>query len=126
MTGGPASGVYNLRRKQSLLVKCLGKLINYAYERGYELTLGEGYVQSPRKTREGQFVADGVHMPSSLHYVKLAQDLNLFVDGHYVSDGEHFAWVDLGNYWESLDPACAWGGRFKDANHVSVTFGGKA
>jgi hypothetical protein len=115
----------SLRSLQSLLVRCLGNLILYAYSRGYELTLGEGYIQSPRKTRDGNFVVDGVHMPSSLHYVKLAIDLNLFVRGEYVSDGSHWAWMDLGNFWERLDPACSWGGRFHDANHLSVTFGGR-
>ena len=115
----------SLRASQSLLVRCLGDLIRYAYERGYELTLGEAYVQTPRKTRDGAFMDDGVHMPSSLHYTRLAIDLNLFVRGEFVTKGDHFAWVDLGCYWEALDPACSWGGRFHDANHLSVTFGGR-
>lgn len=115
----------SLRSLQSLLVRCLGDLIRYAYGRGYELTLGEGFVQTPRKTRDGAFVQDGVHMPSSLHYTRLAIDLNLFVRGEWVTSGEHFAWVDLGNFWEALDPACSWGGHFHDANHLSVTFGGR-
>ena len=70
---------------------------------------------------------DGVHMPASLHYTRLAIDLNLFVKGEYITDGSHFAWIDLGTYWENLDQACSWGGRFRggDANHLSVTFGGR-
>lgn len=115
----------SLRSLQSLLVRCLGELIRYAYDRGYELTLGEAYVQNPRKTRDGAFVADGVHMPSSLHYRRLAIDLNLFVRGEFVTRGDHFAWLDLGAYWEQLDPACSSGVRFGDANHFSVTFGGR-
>ena len=118
-----------LHAAQWLLVQCLAKLIDYACQRGYELTLGEGYVQSPRKSRpSGAFVEDGVHMPSSLHYTKLAQDLNLFVRGEYITDSTHFAYVDLGGFWEALDSACRWGGRFKggDSNHFSITFGGKA
>jgi hypothetical protein len=110
---------------QSLLVRCLGELIRYAYSRGYELTLGEAYVQTPRKTRGGSIVDDGVHMPSSLHYTRLAIDVNLFVHGEFIVRGDHAAWRDLGNYWEQLDPACSWGGRFNDANHLSVTFGGR-
>ena len=113
----------SLRSAQSLLVRSLGKLIAYATCRGYELTLGEAYIQTPRKTRDGDFVEDGVHMPSSLHYTRLAIDLNLFVGGEYVSDGQSFAWIDLGDFWEALDPACSWGGHFHDANHLSVTFG---
>jgi hypothetical protein len=132
----------SLRSLQSVLVRCLGELIRYAYSRGYELTLGEAYVQSPRtceytlevrcaqcgKSQEARgkgFAFDRVHMPSSLHYTRLAIDLNLFVRGEFVRNGDHFAWVDLGNYWEHLDPACRWGGRFQDANHLSVTFMGR-
>lgn len=122
---GPTPHTRSLRSCQSLLVKCLGELIRYAYERGYELTLGEAYIQTPRKTREGAFVDDGVHMPASLHYTRLAIDLNLFVRGEFITNGEHFAWLDLGNYWEQLDPACSWGGRFRDANHLSVTYMGR-
>ena len=117
----------SLRTLQSLLVRCLGQLIIYAYGRGYELTLGEAYVQTPRKTRDGAFVEDGVHMPCSLHYTRLAIDMNLFVRGEYVTRGDDFAWIDLGNFWENLDPACTWGGHFAsgDANHLSVAFGGR-
>ena len=115
----------SLRSCQSLLVRSLGDLIRYAYQEGYELTLGEAYVESPRKTRHGQVVDDGVHMPSSLHYTRLAIDLNLFVNGEFIKRGDHMAWIKLGAYWEALDPACFWGGRFNDANHFSVTFGGR-
>lgn len=132
----------SLRSLQSLLVRCLGELIRYAYTCGYELTLGEAYVQSPRsgevlitttcprcaephEFRHKGFVMDRVHMPSSLHYTRLAIDLNLFIRGEFITSGDHFAWLDLGNYWEQLDPACCSGVRFHDANHFSVTFGGK-
>lgn len=115
----------SLRSLQSLLVRCLGDLIRYAYDRGYELTLGEAYVQTPRKTRDGAFVEDGVHMQSSLHYTRLAIDLNLFVRGEFITKGDHFAWIDLASYWEALDPACKSGLHFGDANHFSVTFGGR-
>ena len=117
------------RELQSLFVVYLGQLIRYATERGYSLTLGEGFVQTPRKTRGGYFTHDGVHMPKSLHYERLAQDLNLFVDNEYVTSGEHFAWVDLGGFWEGLAPGVTrWGGRFKnhDANHFSVEWQGRA
>lgn len=116
----------NLSERQRLFTKCLGALIQYATQQGYELTLGEGYIAEDRKTRNGQMVKDGVHMRGSLHYYRLAQDLNLFVGGVYITDGSHPAWKDLGEFWESLDAACRWGGRFRDANHVSVTWGGRA
>jgi hypothetical protein len=122
----------DLRARQALLVKCLGALFQYATERGYELTLGEGRIQKLRPARNGEFFQDGVHMENSLHYIGLAQDVNLFVrEGHefvYVKDGASFAWTDLGGFWESLDPLCAWGGRFrsKDSNHLSIRWQGRA
>ena len=104
-----------VREKQSKFVRLLGLLIEYTYFLGHELTLGEGYVAS--KTG---------HMAGSLHYIRLAQDLNLFVGGKYIT-GQHAVWDQLGAYWLSLDPQCAWGGTFKskDYNHVSLAHGGK-
>lgn len=103
------------RQKQSLFVQLLGKLINYTYSLGYELTLGEGYDDD-----------NTGHMKGSLHYLKLAQDLNLFVNGIYI-ELDHPAWHKLGNYWKSLNILCRWGGDFhsKDYNHFSLEHEGK-
>ena len=116
----------SLREKQSLFVRLLQTFFEYAHSRGYELTLGEGHVDNPRKTRAGRSVEDGGHMDQSLHYSRLAIDLNLFVDGKYISDGGHEAWQDLGLFWEGLHPMASWGGRFRDANHLSLRHGGRA
>lgn len=116
----------SLRARQALLVSCLGKLFAYAEQRGYQITLGEGYVQSERKSRSGPEYTDGVHMHGSLHYSRLAQDLNLFIDGLYISNGDHWAWADLSDKWESLHPLCRAGRRFGDANHLSIAYDGKA
>jgi hypothetical protein len=110
------TGALSLREKQALFVQLLARFIEFAYSRpGVTLTLGEGY----RSDGHG-------HMAGSLHYVKLAQDLNLFVDGHYITDGDHPQWQELGKFWEGLDDRCRWGGRFSDANHVSIAHDGKA
>jgi hypothetical protein len=118
----------SLGQRQELLVECLGQLFGYAKAKGYKIRLGEGRIGNPRRLRSGEFSEDGVHMVGSLHYDGLAQDLNLFVDGEYITDGTHMAWVDLGSFWEQLHPLCAWGGRFKsrDSNHVSIRYQGKA
>lgn len=89
------------------------------------MTLGEAHVITPRKTRAGRLVEDGVHMRRSLHYSRLAIDLNLFVGGDYVKSGSHPVWHELGGVWEALDPLCRWGGRFGDANHFSIAYGGR-
>jgi hypothetical protein len=105
-----------LREKQSLFARLLAQLILFVYQRpGWELTLGEGH----NDARVG-------HMRGSLHYVRLAQDLNLFVNGEYVSKGGHPAWREIGEQWESMHELCRWGGRFKDDNHLSLEHEGKA
>lgn len=104
-----------LREKQSLFVRLIGLLIHYVYERGYELTFAEGYDDDGKG-----------HMPGSLHYSRLALDLNLFVNDEWISDGSHPVWTEIGEFWESLHPLCRWGGRFEDANHFSITHWGRA
>lgn len=105
-----------LRDEQVRFTKYLGMLIDYAFSLpDVQLTLGEGYV------------ADGEgHMAGSLHYSRLAQDINLFVGGSYIA-GDHPVWHQLGAYWRSLDPLAAWGGDFqsRDYNHFSLSYGGR-
>jgi len=120
-----------LRQKQSLFARLLAELVLWIYSQGWEVTQGEGAVDQVRKAQVNggtQTVHDRQHMLGSLHYLRLAQDLNLFVDGHYVPDGGHPAWKAIGERWKSLDPGCAWGGDFDtvDANHVSLRHAGKA
>jgi hypothetical protein len=103
-----------LREKQSLHVKLFGLLIQFATANGFELTWGD----AARMDRKG-------HMDGSLHYSRLAVDVNLFIQGKWIEDGSHPAWKQLGEFWEKLHPLCAWGGRFQDANHFSITHGGK-
>ena len=55
-------------------------------------------------------------MPNSLHYIRLAIDLNLFEAGKYLRSSKDHA--VLGLYWESLGGS--WGGRFGDGNHYSL------
>lgn len=66
------------------------------------------------------------HMRGSLHYLGLANDLALYINGVYQESTE--AYRPLGEYWKSLDPdLCCWGGDFKDADgcHFSITYQGK-
>ena len=94
----------SLRKKQSRFAYLVALLIQYAYAKGYELTLGDAYAKSG-------------HILGSYHYKRLAIDLNLFKDGEYLTETEDHKF--LGEFWESLDPMCTWGGRFKDGNHYS-------
>ncbi len=57
-----------LRETQSKFVRMIATLIQFAYEKGYELTFGDAWAKTG-------------HTTNSLHYERLAIDLNLFKDG---------------------------------------------
>lgn len=100
--------------KQRLFVMLVGKLIDWAYKNGFELSFGDAYAKTG-------------HMKGSLHYDRLAIDLNLFIGGKYQKTSE--AHKPLGDYWKTLHPKCRWGGDFrpkKDGNHYSFEYRGKA
>jgi hypothetical protein len=112
-----------LRQKQSRFVRYVGLLIEYAGQQGYELTFGEAY-RTPEQAALNAKAGTGI--ANSLHTQRLAIDLMLFKDGRYLTDSADY--VLLGEYWESLAPDCAWGGRFNrpDGNHFSIRHGGRA
>jgi hypothetical protein len=96
----------------------IASLIEWAYENGYELTFGDAYRDPRVFGTVGE--AKGYGRPSSLHKQRLAVDLNLFLNGKYLtktSDHE-----PLGLFWESIGGS--WGGRFNDGNHYSLEHGG--
>ena len=111
-----------LGEKQRLFTRLVGKLIEYAYASGYELTFGDAY-RSPEQARANAQLGKGI--VNSLHCERLAIDLNLFKDGVYLPDSA--AYKPLGEYWETLGPECCWGGRFSkpDGNHFSIAHGGR-
>lgn len=109
------------REKQSLFVRLLAQWITWVYAQGWALTLAEGYV--------GDSVPVGGRSPHRAdggHFKRLAQDMNLFVDSEWIQDGDHPAWQAAGEHWERLHSLCRWGGRFGDANHLSLIDAGVA
>jgi len=111
-----------LGEKQRLFTKLVGLLIEYAYANGLELTFGDAY-RSPEQARANASAGKGII--NSLHCERLAIDLNLFINGEYKTKTEDYR--KLGEYWESLNPDCAWGGRFSrpDGNHFSIQHAGR-
>ena len=105
-----------LRQRQSIFAKNISLLIVWAYENGYEITLGEarrtfsqqllyfyGYsvkringILKLSKTRRA------TKTMNSFHLKKLALDMNVFIDGKYRTDKEAFK--PLAEKWRSMHP----------------------
>jgi hypothetical protein len=112
-----------LGEKQRLFTRLVGMLIEFAYANGFELTFGDAY-RSPEQAKLNAQAGKGI--VNSLHCERLAIDLNLFKHGAYLTASEDYK--PLGEFWESLSPDCAWGGRFSkpDGNHFSIRHAGRA
>ena len=94
-----------LRQRQSEFARKVALLIQFAYEQGFEITLGDAY-RDPRCDYGSEV---------SFHKKRLAIDLNLFKNGRYLTSTKSHE--PLGLFWESLGGT--WGGRFEDGNHYS-------
>jgi hypothetical protein len=93
----------SLRKQQTEFMRMVPRLIDKAFELGYEVTGGDLY--RDQRCPYGS--------KSSAHRVRLAIDLNLFRDGVYLTDTTDHR--PLGEWWESQGGI--WGGRFEDGNH---------
>ena len=110
----PPPANLTLGQKQRHLVRMLARLIDYAHELGFEISLGDAY-RDPRV--HGDFgVRASYSAARSQHKRRLAIDLNLFRIGQYLTRTEDHA--DLGAFWESMGGT--WGGRWNDGNHYSL------
>lgn len=106
-----------LSEKQQYFCSLVAKLIVWANAHGYGLTFGEAW----RTLEQAELNAkSGIGISNSLHRIRLAVDLNLFINGVYQTNSE--AYRPLGEFWKTLDPLCCFGGDFKskDANHFSL------
>lgn len=102
-----AKGTETLRMRQSRFSRMITLLLLFADARGYEITFGDAYARTG-------------HMDGSLHYKRLAFDLNLFKYGAYLTSSDDHR--ELGEFWESIGGS--WGGRFGDGNHYSLEYRG--
>lgn len=109
----------SLGNKQRKFTRMVGLLIEWAYQKDYELTFGDAY-RDPRIFGPiGE--KKGYGRSKSNHKVRLAIDFNLFKDGKYLTATEDHK--PLGEYWESIGGS--WGGRFNDGNHYSLEYHGR-
>jgi len=112
-----------LRSKQERFASALAKLLARVETlSGCTVTLGEAY-RFPWVAEE--LAGQGKGIVNSVHTLRLAVDLNLFVDGVYQADSR--AYAALGAFWKSLDTDARWGGDFQkrpDGNHFSFQHNG--
>ena len=94
--------------KRKLFTRCIHRLLDRMLADGYDPMIGK----------------DGLkHMKNSLHFDGLAMDIDLTLNGIYLTGSvDHKV---FGEFWKSLHPDCFWGGDFDDGNHYSVTMGGR-
>ena len=104
-----------LSEKQQIFALNIAKLIIWANEQGYKITLGEAL-----RTKEQQAIYVKLGKSKTMnsgHMNKLAVDLNLFKDGEYLTSQEDHE--PLHKYWETLHPnnkkMIPW-----DANHYEM------
>lgn len=108
--------------KQRLFTKLLPRLLDKLHEMGFHATLGDAY-RDPR-VHGPVGVRLGYGHPKSGHKLRLAIDLNLFIDTDGDGDLDYVETTErhrpLGEWWEAQHPLCRWGGRFQDGNHYSI------
>lgn len=100
-----------LGEHQQRFSRDLVKLLQFAFERGYEARIGE--VLRPVEMQKIYVETGRSKTMNSNHLKKCAADI------HWFKGGELCYPASLGDYWESLDPLNRWGGRwkFKDEPH---------
>jgi len=114
-----------LREKRCLFTKLLSELVLWVFAQGWEMAFDEVRVINPRHVRPlkggPKFLAtDAVHKTNSFHYHGLAADMNLYISGSYISNGEHPAWKEIRGKWRGMDPLCTEGSGWGDSNHLSL------
>lgn len=109
-----------LGQKQRAFARLVARLIDKAYELGYEVTLGDAY-RDPR-VHGDLGVRKSYSHPNSAHKVRLGIDLNLFRNGEFLQLTEDHR--PLGEWWEKQHELARWGGRFNDGNHYSFEHNG--
>jgi hypothetical protein len=117
-----------LGEKQHEFSWLLPRLLDKAHELGFEVAVGE--VERSQAAADAM-AAQGKGISRSLHLLRLAVDLHLFMDRDGDGQLEYLGSTEdhreLGEWWEDQsydDVLCCWGGRFGDGNHYSISHNG--
>jgi len=86
--------------KRKLFTKLICEHVLWLLAEGFEVTFDEGLDRLTEKDRTSD------HMKNSLHGVGLAQDLNLFINGVWLTTTESHK--RSGEKWESRHELCRW------------------
>lgn len=107
-----------LGERQELFARLFSKFLVWFYEteshKGWELRFSEGYVGDSDPDRHGP------HLHNGGHYFKTCKDVNLFINGAWITASSSPQWQEIGKFWLSLHPLARWGGVFGDADHLAV------
>lgn len=117
-----------LVQKQIIFSRYISILISQFYDQ--RITLGEAW-RSPETC--SLYEKEGKGIKDSCHILRLALDLNLWVDGKVSNDINHYrrlgeAWKEIPQLFpDTLPIVTCWGGDFKslcDIYHFSIEHGG--
>lgn len=95
-----------LSEKQRKFTLLIARLIKWAYEEGYELTIG--HVWRDTETQRRLVDAGLSKTMKSAHLDRLAMDFNLYIDGKYTDNSEDYLKIGLRAELIGLE----WGGRY--------------
>ena len=112
-----------LLEKQQAFSEFVSKFTEDLLLRGYKITLGEAY-RPPEMAQV--YASQGKGIANSNHTIRLAIDLNIFLDGRFLTSKEDL--TIPGQIWKSYSSdliECCWGGDFAktDADHFSFSHG---
>ncbi len=93
---------------QAAFLLDIGRLVVWATEQGYVVTGGE--LARPVEMQAIYVKTGRSKTMNSRHIVRMAQDLNFFLNGVYLATIKEME--PIGRYWESLSPKNRWGGNF--------------
>jgi hypothetical protein len=129
--------ILTLGQKQELFQRLRAEWVSWIFSHpGWAIRSGEGrilplgtsgvYGRKARVVATGQIVLvrDLVHKENGTHYMGIGEDQSLWVNGKQLIFGTEPEWLLAGEKWESMHELCRWGGRFQDANHISITHNG--
>lgn len=107
----------SLNQKQVEFTACLGRLLAWCEQHGYEMILAEVF----RPPEQAALMAKtGKGIKNSNHRKKLAADMFRMMSGKITWNPDDYA--PVGKKWKSMHKLARWGGDFKGRDAVHFSF----